>query len=501
MVLYRKYRSKSFQEVFGQEPIVKVLRQAVKDRKFAHAYLFSGPRGTGKTSIARILAKALNCLKLQNGEPCNNCKNCQAVNAGHFLDLIEIDAASNRGIDEIRDLKEKVNFLPVAGKFRIYIIDEVHMLTNEAFNALLKTLEEPPSQVVFVLATTEVHKVPLTIISRTQRFDFRLAKPDILEKKLQFILEQEKIVVAADALNLIAESGMGSFRDAETILEKVITSFPQKNKQAIKRAEVEEILGFASVEMAAKFLKALLSRNRSDALQTLEQVNHEGINLGQFIKQLLEEARKQLIRLLETSPRDKNIKILVGVIKEFAQAGYEQKFTLVPILPLEVALVKLTEAPETDNNQDVSEKIKMSESPEIKKAGSITELSGKTHNESAETPQGELNFAGITDRWQELLKGAKKHNHHLVAILTSSKPIGLENNQLTIEVPFAFHKTRISDNETQKILKQMSKSVFGRNFAFKSVINKQLAEKVEKEKFSNEKIVEEIFNDEADKEE
>ena len=216
-VFYRKWRPQSLSEVVGQEHVTQTLRHAVDSGRVAHAYLFCGPRGTGKTSTGRILAKAANCLNPLNGEPCNNCDVCNAINQGNALDIIEIDAASNRGIDEIRDLKEKVNFTPSFAQYKVYIIDEVHMITKEAANAFLKTLEEPPAHAIFILATTEPHKVLPTVLSRCQRFDFRRLSQSAVISKLELICNKEEIHIQSDALRLIAKVTTGSLRDAENL--------------------------------------------------------------------------------------------------------------------------------------------------------------------------------------------------------------------------------------------------------------------------------------------
>ncbi|MBI4300451.1 MAG: DNA polymerase III subunit gamma/tau, partial [Chloroflexi bacterium] len=221
-VFYRKWRPSTFAEVVGQEPVTRTLRNALIEERLAHAYLFCGPRGTGKTSTARILAKAVNCLgPTVDREPCNTCSTCQAISEGRALDLIEIDAASNRGIDEIRDLREKVNYAPNEMRYKVYIIDEVHMLTEPAFNALLKTLEEPPRHTIFILATTEVHKIPATILSRCQRFDFRRLPLGAATDRLRHICAEEGIEAEVEALNLIARSATGSLRDAENLLQQL----------------------------------------------------------------------------------------------------------------------------------------------------------------------------------------------------------------------------------------------------------------------------------------
>ena len=256
-VFYRKWRPKSLSEVFGQEAITKTLRQAVACERIAHAYLFCGTRGTGKTSTARILAKAINCLSPQDGEPDNECHICVGINEARALDLIEIDAASNRGIDDIRDLSDKVRFSPNESRYKIYIIDEVHMLTEPAFNALLKTLEEPPAHAVFILATTEAHKVPLTIISRCQRYDFRRIPIDQMVAKLAYISEQEGIEVSDEALHLVARIANGGLRDAENLLEQVVVSYGSP----ISEDDVRQMLGLGGDEIVLELVKHIIGKS------------------------------------------------------------------------------------------------------------------------------------------------------------------------------------------------------------------------------------------------
>ena len=223
-VYYRKWRPVSFSQLVGQEHVATTLRQSTKQGRVSHSYLFCGPRGSGKTSTARILAKAVNCLDLQDGDTCNACAICETINGGRFMDIIELDAASNRGIDEIRDIREKVNFAPVQGNRKVYIIDEAHMLTDAASNAFLKTLEEPPSHVIFILCTTEVHKILPTIVSRCQRFDFRRIPSNLINARLEEITRAECVAVEPDALRLVARYAAGSLRDAENLLEQLAVS-------------------------------------------------------------------------------------------------------------------------------------------------------------------------------------------------------------------------------------------------------------------------------------
>ena len=238
--LYRKWRSRTFEDIVAQDHVTHTLANALHSGRIAHAYLFTGPRGTGKTSTARLLAKAANCLGPEDGpRPCNQCPICQAVDEGRLIDLIEIDAASNRGIDEIRDLREKVNFRPNEARYKVYVIDEVHMLTNEAFNALLKTLEEPPGHVIFVLATTEPHKIPATVLSRCQRFDFRRIPAADIVGRLRYIAEQEGILVKDDALAFIARQATGSLRDAISLLDQLVAY----GEETVSVEQVQQILG------------------------------------------------------------------------------------------------------------------------------------------------------------------------------------------------------------------------------------------------------------------
>ena len=289
--LYRKWRPRRFGEIVGQEPVVRTLERAIETGRVAHAYLFSGPRGTGKTSTAKVLAMGLNCEQGPTPEPDGTCESCRAITNNSSLDVVEMDAASNRGIDEIRDLRDRVNLAPVAGRRKVYIIDEVHMLTPEAFNALLKMLEEPPEHVVFVLATTEKHKVLPTIISRCQSFDFRRPGVDTLSKKLAEIAEAEGIEVEPEALTVIARGGGGSFRDAEGLLDQ-LSSFAEGRVTA---SMVRELLGSVGPEALLDTTAALHERRAADALRLVDRLSNEGKDLGQFASELLAHLRNLML--------------------------------------------------------------------------------------------------------------------------------------------------------------------------------------------------------------
>src|SRR5215218_3320541 len=289
--LYRKWRPRRFSEVVGQEPVVRTLSRAIETGRVAHAYLFSGPRGTGKTSTAKVLAMGLNCAQGPTPEPDGTCESCRAIVNNSSLDVVEMDAASNRGIDEIRDLRDRVNLAPVAGRMKVYIIDEVHMLTAEAFNALLKMLEDPPEHVVFVLATTEKHKVLPTIISRCQSFDFRRPGIETLVGKLQEICEAEDIEVDPEALTVIAREGRGSFRDAEGLLDQ-LSSFAEGR---ITASMVRELLGSVGPESLIETTYALHERRAADALRIVDRLSGGGKDLGQFVGELLAHLRNLML--------------------------------------------------------------------------------------------------------------------------------------------------------------------------------------------------------------
>ena len=290
--LYRKYRSQTFGQLVGQQVVARTLRQAVEQEKISHAYLFSGPRGTGKTSVAKIFAKAMNCPNQVNGEPCNDCYICESITNGSLEDVIEIDAASNNGVDEIRDIRDKSTYAPSLAKHKVYIIDEVHMLSTGAFNALLKTLEEPTENVVFILATTELHKIPATILSRVQRFEFKSIKlPDIVHH-LESILATEGIAYEADAVQIIARRAEGGMRDALSILDQALSLTAGSE---LTTAIAEEITGSISLAALDQYVAAILAHDATAALDQLAIIFDNGKNMARFVTDLLQYLRDLLI--------------------------------------------------------------------------------------------------------------------------------------------------------------------------------------------------------------
>ena len=290
--LYRKYRSQTFSQLVGQEVVARTLKQAVEQEKISHAYLFSGPRGTGKTSVAKIFAKAMNCPNQVDGEPCNNCYICQAVTEGSLEDVIEMDAASNNGVDEIREIRDKSTYAPSLARYKVYIIDEVHMLSTGAFNALLKTLEEPTQNVVFILATTELHKIPATILSRVQRFEFKSIRTQDITAHIHHILEKENISSEPDAVEIIARRAEGGMRDALSILDQAL-SLTQGN--ALTTAISEEITGTISLSALDDYVAALSQQDVSKALDSLNLLFENGKSMTRFVTDLLQYLRDLLV--------------------------------------------------------------------------------------------------------------------------------------------------------------------------------------------------------------
>ncbi len=391
--LYRKYRPNTFDEVVGQKIVIQTLKNAIKNNKLSHAYLFAGPRGTGKTSIAKILAKTINCTNLKGTNPCNKCVNCTQYNNKQMIDIIEIDAASNNGVDEIRELKSKVNLVPNTGKYKIYIIDEVHMLSTGAFNALLKTLEEPPSHIVFVLATTEPQKIPATILSRCQRFDFKKIPDQLILDHLKQVTKKEKIKITDDAITEIARLADGGMRDALSMLDQV-SSFTEDK---ITVSEVHEVNGTLEQSKIKKFVEYLLESDVANVLKIIDQYNHDGKNLAKLIEEIMLFLKNLL--LYKQAPtyfkeNNSNFEIydmsiddnyIINCIEVFNESLNIMKKTINQKIILETTVIKLINM----NNVSDTQNNNLEKKSEIFKQGDLKTLINKNSNNKKELKKKE----------------------------------------------------------------------------------------------------------------
>ncbi len=355
LAIYRKYRPAAFANVIGQDQTVKILREASRQDRFSHAYIFAGPRGSGKTTMARLVAKSANCQNKKDGEPCNACSSCSEINGGTSLDLVEIDGASNRGIDEIHEVRENARFAAVSGQHKIFIIDEAHMLTPAAFNALLKTLEEPPAHVIFILATTEIEKIPVTIRSRSQQFFFKKISVIEIIGKLKTIAKAEKIKIDPEAMSLIATAAEGSFRDAESLLNQLLV-IGDKN---IELQEVEGMIGQIGFAKLSTLGEMILKNETEKILQEINLVHDGGYNIVQFTKDLIQYLRRAAVirynpeikELLAKEMSAEHLAILenhaqlfqeahLKVLKNLMTAYGQMRYSQFPIINLEVALIE-----------------------------------------------------------------------------------------------------------------------------------------------------------------
>ncbi|MCK5461321.1 DNA polymerase III subunit gamma/tau [Candidatus Gracilibacteria bacterium] len=475
--LFLKYRPQTFTDLIGQETVRKTLQNALKSEKPSHAYLFAGSRGTGKTSTARIFAKGLSCKNLKEGNPCGTCEFCVDIARGNLIDVIEIDAASNRGIDEIRDLREKINFAPNRTKRKIYIIDEVHMLTKEAFNALLKTLEEPPDHAFFCLATTETHKIPETILSRCQVFQFERFSLDQLINRLKKICKDESFSVKGNALSLISKKAEGGLRDAISLLEQIAA----ETENNITEEAVRESLGISSIETLENFYQAIIDKDTKVCLDILKNLSKKGGDFRTFGHDFLGFLRERMFQNLKTI----ELPIILTSIEEIEKALFRLKNSPILELPLEIAIINLT----TTSNIPLEAKPQITSStPVIKKEVSVPPSKPKIEDKKTETSLNDFVFKdkeekkspiieeksiektentsslplsaqNISDKMNEIVQNAEIAIFAKKSFLTTIPEVN-ENN-ITFYTDSEFHKEKLSSNEVLLKIKKAITQLFG----------------------------------------
>ena len=504
--LYRKWRPQTFEEVVGQQHVVRTVRNALTSGRIHHAYLFAGPRGTGKTTMARLLAKAVNCLAPDDQRPCNQCAICQAVNERRLLDLIEIDAASNTGVDDVRELRERVGFRPNEARYKVYVIDEVHMLSNAAFNALLKTLEEPPPHAIFVLATTEPHKIPDTVLSRCQRFDFRRISVSEIVVRLEWLTQQEDIQADREALTLIARQATGSMRDAESLLDQ-LASYDGKG---ITVADVRAALGAGASEMVLQVTDALAKDDVAQGLGAINTAVDEGADPRQFARQMVEHLRALLLVRLESGvipphvsddmrPRLKeqahsfSPRALARAVRLFNQAAAEAKGGWQPQLPLEMAFVEAALPPEPESagprtppTQDTtrssspahraaSSPVKTRSTP-VRSAPPAPPQPSKTIQEpgpaysNPPSGDGSLSPEGVRTRWPEFLNALRPRNLSLEALMRSCEPVAVEGDVVLLGFTHNFHRSKVEEQHNKQLVEDVLSSLVGQRCSVRCVL-------------------------------
>jgi len=506
IALYRKYRPQSFSQITGQNHIKMTLQNEIGLDKIGHAYLFCGPRGTGKTTMARLLAKAANCLDIQkNGEPCNKCESCAEIMENRCLDVIEIDAASHTGVDNVREnIINNARFTPSKRKYKIFIIDEVHMLSISAFNALLKILEEPPAHVLFVLATTEVHKVPVTIISRCQRFDYKKININNLLERLKWIVIQEGVDIEEDVLKRIAKYSFGCVRDSESLLEKVLSLGEKK----ITLDLAELILPRSNFQSMFDLLKYIIEKNTKEAIELINQLMDEGIDINQFTNDFIEFLRKcllyqvkkdvsELSQEVEEKSLDDLIKILknisagqlVKIIGIFMKSKEEFRQSYILQLPLELAIVELCEIARTDAdvrgptrtqtkkpapNPIQSKEPSSNHNNQRNQDNQVNQGQDSDHiNQVNQANQGP-SVAQIKSQWPEIIKKIKKENYSLSMSLRVGQPINLIGNKILVAFPFSLQQQRVDNPLNRKIIEKVFNEIFEQKLILETKVDSSI---------------------------
>ncbi|MDP2586616.1 MAG: DNA polymerase III subunit gamma/tau [Candidatus Komeilibacteria bacterium] len=530
--LYRKYRPQKFSEVVDQNHIKVTLQNEIATGKLAHAYLFSGPRGIGKTTIARVLAKALNCKNLQgiasaaaggieptsasSVEPCDECASCAEIREGRSLDLVEIDAASNRGIDDIRDLRDQTKYTPIKEKYKVFIIDEVHMLTDAAFNALLKTLEEPPAYAVFILATTEVHKIPETIISRCQRFDFKKVPVSAAMAHLAGIAAKENIQIEGKVLENIARSSEGYLRDAVSLLGQVLSL----GETAITEEAASLVLPRSDWQKVMELIVLLLAGQTKEALLLVDQLFEEGVDLEHFTKITVETWRKILLckmtgdwqdlaweagedwlkKLTEASQRFSGPD-LVKIIEIFMEALVGLKQALIVQLPVEIAIVKTAEVTAGQSGLRTLKNPPEKKEPPVSGGQSSGQSNGHEQSDgqsevqapSFTAPATALRIEHIQSKWPEVIEALRSLNHSVAAFLQVGRPVELKGETIVVGFQYNFHYDRVREAKYLAIIKDVLSRVFGQPLNLTGLIDEQFSENIFAAKPGEKKMVDQVL--------
>ena len=503
--LYRKWRPQTFEDIIGQKHIAQTLINAISLNRISHAYIFSGPRGVGKTTTARILAKSLNCENGPTPYPCNKCERCIRITNGYSMDVIEIDGASNNGVDSIRELRNKVNFAPAEGKYRIYIIDEVHMLSTGAFNALLKTLEEPPLHVIFIFATTDPYKIPGTILSRCQWFNFRRISLEDIVAKLKMIAKDEKLNIDDKTLNIIARSSTGSMRDAESALDQIIAYCGKE----ITSQGVKEVLGIIEEEVFFEFIEAIIKNDTLKGIEIINRVSDLGEDASQFIKNLMEYVhnlslakvcQKEILNLKGIFTEDKErllkqsktiqLEKVFNIVNHLAEAEKKMRYTRHPWILLEMLVLKFTagenyslkEVEEEKDEYSLGFSAKKDVSGSGKKSVETREevpLKKKTQDkvktEEDSSIQAKEAFIDLdfNQAWTTILNKIKKTKMSVYSFIIANNLITIENNKLIIgfNKKYTFHKESLEKQNNKILLQDLIKEETGRLFTIEYITN------------------------------
>ncbi len=492
-VLYLKWRPRRWEEVVGQDHVVTTIQNAVRADRVAHAYLFAGPRGTGKTTTARLLAKAVNCLESDLADrPCDACDHCQAVNRGRFLDLIEIDAASNTSVDDVRELRDKINFSPNQGRFKVYIVDEVHMLSTAAFNALLKTLEEPPPHAIFILATTEVHKIPATVLSRCQRHEFRRIPVTTIVDQLGRMATEEGLEVEPEALNLVARQATGSLRDAISLLDQLAST-----GEPITLARAEQVLGTATGQAVLEVVTALLARDPAQGLAQIQAALDGGSDARQFARQIVDYLRAVLLFRLDNAvhvdaPTEVRgimaahaqaieVSRLLGVIRAFNTAATEARQAWQPGLPLELALVEslallagesaVVGEPASQQDERPAPSREAPRQQVVEEHPAETVYQEAAGLEAEATPGSAVTLKSISQAWPQVLARVRQRNPQTQGLLNSCKPMGFKSGKLILGFASDLIKSKMEKPEHTQLTQEVLEEVLGEGVGVQCVVS------------------------------